>query len=92
MMRIETIMVGQMGTNCYLDVYKRQGPQTAKKLEQNGMFTMGDVARCSVGKINQLHNEELLYRLFGINAELIIDHAWGWEPCTICLLYTSRCV
>ena len=42
----------------------RIGPQTAKKLEQNGMFTMGDVARCSVGKINQFHNEELLYRLF----------------------------
>ena len=59
----------------------RIGPQTAKKLEQNGMFTMGDVARCSVGKINQFHNEELLYRLFGVNAELIIDHAWGWEPC-----------
>ena len=56
----------------------RIGPQTAKKLEQNGMFTMGDVARCSVGKINQLHNEELLYRLFGFNEVLIIDHEWGW--------------
>ena len=44
--------------------------QTAKKPKQNGMFTMGDVARCSVGKINQFHNEELLYRLFGVNAEL----------------------
>lgn len=61
----------------------RVGPQTAKKLEQNGMFTMGDVARCSVGAHNQFHNEELLYRLFGVNAELLIDHAWGWEPCTI---------
>ena len=68
----------------------RIGPQTAKKLEQNGMFTMGDVARCSVGKINQLHNEELLYRLFGINAELIIDHAWGWEPCTIAHIKAYR--
>ena len=44
---------------------------------------MGDVARCSVGKKNEYHNEDLLYRLFGINAELLIDHAWGWEPCTI---------
>ena len=51
---------------------------------------MGDVARCSVGKINQFHNEELLYRLFGINAELIIDHAWGWEPCTIAHIKAYR--
>lgn len=61
----------------------RVGPGYAKKLEQHMLYTMGDVARCSVGKINQFHNEELLYRLFGVNAELIIDHAWGWEPCTI---------
>ena len=51
---------------------------------------MGDVARCSVGKINQFHNEELLYRLFGVNAELIIDHAWGWEPCTIAHIKAYR--
>lgn len=44
---------------------------------------MGDVARCSIGKQEDFHNEELLYRLFGINAELLIDHAWGWEPCTM---------
>ena len=44
---------------------------------------MGDVARCSLGKQGEAHSEELLYRLFGINAELLIDHAWGWEPCTI---------
>ena len=44
---------------------------------------MGDVARCSIGQPNDYHNEELLYKLFGINAELLIDHAWGWEPCTI---------
>ena len=55
----------------------RVGKGISKKLEQNYMFTMGDVARCSV------YNEELLYKLFGINAELLIDHAWGWEPCTI---------
>ena len=44
---------------------------------------MGDVARSSVGKEKEYHNEELLYKLFGINAELLIDHAWGYEPCTI---------
>ena len=44
---------------------------------------MGDIARCSIGKDTEYHNEELLYKLFGINAELLIDHAWGWEPCTI---------
>ena len=44
---------------------------------------MGDIARCSLGKPEEYYNEELLYRLFGINAELLIDHAWGWEPCTI---------
>ncbi|MDD3218100.1 MAG: DNA methylase [Lachnospiraceae bacterium] len=61
----------------------RVGRGYAKKLEANGLFTMGDVARCSLGKDNEYHNEELLYKLFGINAELLIDHAWGWEPCTI---------
>ena len=55
----------------------RVGKGYAKKLETHGMFTMGDVARTSV------RNEELLYKLFGINAELLIDHSWGWEPCTI---------
>lgn len=44
---------------------------------------MGDIARCSEGKPCDYYNEELLYQLFGINAELLIDHAWGWEPCTI---------
>ena len=61
----------------------RIGPGTARKLQKYGMFTMGDVARCSIGGKNETHNEELLYKLFGINAELIIDHAWGYEPCTI---------
>lgn len=55
----------------------RVGKGYATKLEANRMFTMGDVALCSV------QNEDLLYKLFGINAELLIDHAWGWEPCTI---------
>lgn len=61
----------------------RVGRGYARKLEEHGMFTMGDVARCSVGKPNEYKNEDLLYKLFGINAELLIDHAWGWEPCTI---------
>lgn len=61
----------------------RVGRGYAKKLEQNGLYTMGDVARCSLGKPHEYHSEELLYKLFGINAELLIDHAWGWEPCTI---------
>ena len=61
----------------------RVGKGIARTLERNGMYTMGDVARCSEGKENELHNEALLYRLFGVNAELLIDHAWGWEPTKI---------
>ncbi len=61
----------------------RVGRGYAKKLEENGLYTMGDIARCSIGKPNEYHNEELLYKLFGINAELLIDHAWGYEPCTM---------
>lgn len=61
----------------------RVGRGYAKKLEANGLFTMGDIAKCSVGKPNEFYNEALLYKLFGVNAELLIDHAWGWEPCTI---------
>ena len=59
----------------------RVGRGYAKKLEAIGIYTMGDVARCSIGKPNEYYNVELLYRMFGINAELLIDHAWGWEPC-----------
>lgn len=55
----------------------RVGVGYAKKLDALGLHTMGDIARCSI------ENEDLLYDLFGINAELLIDHAWGWEPCTI---------
>ena len=61
----------------------RVGKGYAKKLEGQGLFTMGDIARCSLGKPGDYYNEDLLYKLFGINAELLIDHAWGWEPCTI---------
>lgn len=61
----------------------RVGKGYAKKLESIGIYTMGDVALCSVGRADSYYNEELLYKLFGVNAELLIDHAWGWEPCTI---------
>ena len=61
----------------------RIGPGIARSLEAHGLYTMGDVARCSVGDPSAFHNESLLYRLFGINAELLIDHAWGWESCTL---------
>ena len=61
----------------------RIGRGYAKKLEEVGLFTMGDIARCSIGKENEFYNEELLYKLFGVNAELLIDHAWGYESCTI---------
>ena len=61
----------------------RVGKGYANKLEAHGMYTMGDVARCSIGKDTDYYNEELLYKLFGVNAEILIDHAWGWEPCTI---------
>ena len=55
----------------------RVGHGYAKKLEQHRIYTMGDIAKTS------LVNEDLLYKLFGINAELLIDHSWGWEPCTM---------
>ncbi len=61
----------------------RIGRGYARKLEEHGLYTMGDIARCSLGKSTDYYNEDLLYKLFGINAELLIDHAWGWEPCTI---------
>lgn len=61
----------------------RVGRGYAKKLETHGLYTMGDIARCSVGKSTEFYNEELLYRLFGVNAQLLIDHAWGWESCTM---------
>lgn len=61
----------------------RVGRGYAAKLEANGLRTMGDIARCSIGKDTDYYNEKLLYKLFGVNAEILIDHAWGWEPCTI---------
>ena len=58
----------------------RVGKGYAKRLNAAGLYTMGDIARCSI------QNEDLLYQMFGVNAELLIDHAWGWEPCTIDLV------
>lgn len=55
----------------------RVGKGYARRLEKHNIYTMGDIARCSI------NNEELLYKLFGINAELLIDHSWGWENVTI---------
>ena len=61
----------------------RVGPGITRSLESRGLYTMGDIARCSLGEPTAFHNEALLYKLFGVNAELLIDHAWGYEPCTI---------
>ena len=61
----------------------RVGPGTARKLGKIGILTMGDLARCSLGGEGDFYNEELLYRMFGIQAELLIDHAWGYEPTLI---------
>ena len=61
----------------------RVGRGYAKKLEQCGLYTMGDIARCSLGTAQDAYNEDRLYQLFGVNAELLIDHAWGYEPCTM---------
>lgn len=61
----------------------RVGQGYAKRLEKQGLYTMGDIARCSLGGPRDYHNEDLLYKIFGVNAELLIDHAWGWEPCTM---------
>ena len=62
----------------------RVGAGYARKLKEHGLHTMGDVARCS------LENEDLLYDLFGVNAELLIDHAWGFEPCTMDLVKSYK--
>ncbi len=67
----------QLWSHRPLTDFWRIGSGISKRLESCGLYTMGDVARCSI------NNETMLYNLFGVNAELIIDHAWGWEPCTI---------
>ena len=68
----------------------RVGQGYAKKLLSHGIYNMGDVARCSIGKETDYYNEDLLYKLFGVNAELLIDHAWGYEPCTIAQIKAYR--
>ena len=68
----------------------RVGRGYAKKLEERGLYTMGDIARCSLGGPADYYNEDLLYQMFGVNAELLIDHAWGWEPCTIADIKSYR--
>lgn len=73
----------QLWSHRPLTDFWRVGRGYATKLEAHGLYTMGDIARCSLGKPGDYHNEDLLYKLFGVNAELLIDHAWGWEPCTI---------
>ena len=73
----------QLWSHTPITDFWRVGKGYAKKLEGYGLHTMGDIARCSIGKPHELYNEDLLYKLFGVNAELLIDHAWGIEPCTM---------
>ena len=80
----------QLWNHVPLTDFWRVGPGYAKKLKEVGIYTMGDVARCSLGKDTDYYNEDLLYKLFGINAELLIDHAWGWEPTTIAEIKSYR--
>ena len=61
----------------------RVGKGYAKRLHDLGLYTMGDIALCSKGNIDSKYNEDMLYKEFGINAELLIDHAWGYESCTM---------
>ncbi len=73
----------QLWTHTPITDFWRVGHGYAKKLKEHGLHTMGDIAHCSLGKESDYYNEDLLYRLFGINAQLLIDHAWGYEPCTM---------
>ena len=73
----------QLWTHTPLTDFWRVGRGYARKLERAGLYTMGDIARCSIGQRSDFHNEDLLYKMFGVNAELLIDHAWGWESCTM---------
>lgn len=68
----------------------RVGRGYAKKLAKKSIFTMGDIARCSLGTSYDYYNEDLLYKMFGVNAELLIDHAWGYEPCTLAEVKSYR--
>ncbi len=68
----------------------RVGHGIAARLEAAGLYTMGDIARCSIGKPWERYNEDVLYKIFGVNAELLIDHAWGWESCTMADIKTYK--
>lgn len=74
----------QLWEHTPLTDFWRVGRGIASKLAPHGILTMGDVARCS------LKNEDFLYKMFGVNAELLIDHAWGWEPVTMDLVKAYR--
>jgi len=86
------VRIGELDERSYRELLWNHRPLTdfwrvghgyQKRLEEAGLFTMGDIARCSLGGDRDFHNEELLYKMFGVNAELLIDHAWGWEPVTM---------
>lgn len=70
-----------MWTHEPLTDFWRIGKGISRKLNKMGLYTLGDVARCSLGRDDEYYNEDLLYKAFGINAELLIDHAWGYESC-----------
>ena len=93
------VRIGELNEKSYRQIlwdhepltdFWRVGRGYAKKLEAVGLRTMGDIARCSLGGAGDYYNEELLYKLFGVNAQLLIDHAWGWEPCTIKAIKSYR--
>ena len=84
------VRIAQLDEMCYrqklwshrpIRDFWRVGSGYSKRLEEVGLYTMGDIARCSLGKEGDYYNEDLLYKMFGINAQLLIDHAWGVEPC-----------
>lgn len=80
----------ELWTHRPLTDFWRIGKGYSTRLEEVGLYTMGDIARCSVGRKGGYYCEDLLYKLFGVNAELLIDHAWGWEPCTIADIKSYR--
>ena len=89
---VRGVRIGELNEQSYRELlwdhrpltdFWRVGRGYSRKLEKYGLYTMGDIARCSLGGPGDFYNEELLYSLFGVNAELLIDHAWGYEPCTI---------
>ncbi len=73
----------QLWSHRPLTDFWRIGRGYERRLASQNLYTMGDVARCSLGRAGEYYNAGLLYKLFGVNAELLIDHAWGYEPCTI---------